>query len=359
MSVENSENITEEKYNPKILNNIMRKMRANANAGPFLQPVDPVALGIPDYAEKIKEPMDLGTIKKKLADNSYTSNEQFKTDMNLIFNNCYLYNGKSSPVGQMGVELEKAFINAYEAIENTKEEVEQNKKPTLKNKIKAVKMSQSDFELANGVLNELEKAKYKKTTWAFTQPVTDAEAPGYSAIIKNPMDMSRIRSKLTSREYENLQGFKNDLILIVENCKLYNPENSEIFRLGVEFEKLFKRELSKKELGPDAEIEELRKKISDLMMKLNSLEEAKRLENDLIFGIEIRESLGNKILAVGREESDKIVEIIQRSCSSFSYVGNDEIEVNMLTLPDHVVGEIKEFMDRLENKTVESNESCD
>jgi hypothetical protein len=39
---------------------------------PFLEPVDWKALGIPDYPTIIKNPMDLGTISKKLKENKYT-----------------------------------------------------------------------------------------------------------------------------------------------------------------------------------------------------------------------------------------------------------------------------------------------
>ena len=38
---------------------------------PFLAPVDVVGLGIPDYLDVIKKPMDLGTIQKKLSDQEY------------------------------------------------------------------------------------------------------------------------------------------------------------------------------------------------------------------------------------------------------------------------------------------------
>merc|ERR1712131_299496 len=131
-------------------------------------------------------------------------------------------------------------------------------------------------------------------------------------------------------------------MLIVSNCKLYNPENSEIYKLGVEFEKLVGGVKS-----VDGEIEEIRRKISELMVRLNVLLEEKGGKN---YSVEFREKLGSKILAMGRDESDKIVEIIQRNCSSFSYVGNDEIEVNMLTLPDHVINEIQDFIERLDNK---------
>lgn len=94
------------------------------------------------------------------------------------------------------------------------------------------------------------------------------------------------------------------------------------------------------------------------MQKLNSLEEAKRMEdvNAVTYSIEEREKVGSSILALGREESDKVVEIIQRSCSSFSYIGNDEIEVNIMTLPDYVIGEIQDFLNRLNNKVQDSSE---
>ena len=36
-----------------------------------MDPVDPIALGVPNYFEVIKRPMDLGTIKTKLHNNTY------------------------------------------------------------------------------------------------------------------------------------------------------------------------------------------------------------------------------------------------------------------------------------------------
>lgn len=39
---------------------------------PFLKPVDPVALNLPDYFTVIKKPMDLGTVKNNLLEIQYT-----------------------------------------------------------------------------------------------------------------------------------------------------------------------------------------------------------------------------------------------------------------------------------------------
>jgi hypothetical protein len=52
---------------------IIEKLMAHPNAWPFTQPVDPVALNIPDYLDVVKQPMDLGTVQKNLAEGEDSS----------------------------------------------------------------------------------------------------------------------------------------------------------------------------------------------------------------------------------------------------------------------------------------------
>lgn len=56
--------------------------------------MDPVALNIPHYPNVIKHPMDFTTIRTKLSYNAYDSEADFNADMNLIFDNCILFNGR-------------------------------------------------------------------------------------------------------------------------------------------------------------------------------------------------------------------------------------------------------------------------
>uniref|UniRef100_A0AAQ6AP95 Bromodomain-containing protein 9 n=1 Tax=Amphiprion ocellaris TaxID=80972 RepID=A0AAQ6AP95_AMPOC len=59
----------------------------------------------------------------------------------------------------------------------------------------------------------------------FSLPVTDAIAPGYSMIIKHPMDFSTMKDKIRNNEYNTVTEFKADFKLMCDNAMVYNrPE---------------------------------------------------------------------------------------------------------------------------------------
>ena len=80
----------------------------------FHKPVDPIELGIPDYFQIIKNPMDFSTIKKKLSNNLYTNFKQFTEDIKLTFDNCYLYNGADSSVGLACTVIKNEYQKLYD-----------------------------------------------------------------------------------------------------------------------------------------------------------------------------------------------------------------------------------------------------
>lgn len=75
----------------------------------FHNPVDIVALKIPDYYRIITKPMDLGTIKKKLANSEYKKCQEFVDDVKLVFNNTITYNGETSEFGHLGKRMLNEF----------------------------------------------------------------------------------------------------------------------------------------------------------------------------------------------------------------------------------------------------------
>eukprot|EP00842_Homolaphlyctis_polyrhiza_P005721 jgi/Hompol1/614/HPOL_001259-RA len=80
---------------------------------PFLQPVDPIALGIPQYRTIITRPMDLSTIKKKLDANEYPNAAAFEADVRLMLNNCFTFNPPGSEVYNLGKRLEEIFVTKW------------------------------------------------------------------------------------------------------------------------------------------------------------------------------------------------------------------------------------------------------
>jgi hypothetical protein len=71
----------------------------------FHDAVDPVALGLPDYFDVVKNPMHLELVKKKLENAIYSDTDSFKRDGRLVFENAILYNGENSEVGQLAQSM--------------------------------------------------------------------------------------------------------------------------------------------------------------------------------------------------------------------------------------------------------------
>ena len=59
---------------------------------PFHAPVDWKELGLYDYPQIVKKPMDFGTVREKLESEKYATNDDFIADMRLVLRNCMLYN---------------------------------------------------------------------------------------------------------------------------------------------------------------------------------------------------------------------------------------------------------------------------
>ena len=91
-------------------NSIMKVMWKHQHAWPFHFPVNTVKLGLPDYFEIIKKPMDMGTIRKRLDNGYYWEAAECIQDFNQMFTNCYIYNKPGEDIVVMAKSLEKFFI---------------------------------------------------------------------------------------------------------------------------------------------------------------------------------------------------------------------------------------------------------
>ncbi|KAG8512393.1 Bromodomain-containing protein 9, partial [Galemys pyrenaicus] len=66
----------------------------------------------------------------------------------------------------------------------------------------------------------------------FAFPVTDAIAPGYSMIIKHPMDFGTMKDKIGANEYKSVTEFKADFKLMCDNAMTYNRPDTVYYKLA-------------------------------------------------------------------------------------------------------------------------------
>lgn len=73
---------------------------------------EPVPKSVPNYHKIIHQPMDFGTIKSKLCRGHgahYNTVEEFISDVQLVFHNCFTYNAPTSDVYEVGKSVQNYF----------------------------------------------------------------------------------------------------------------------------------------------------------------------------------------------------------------------------------------------------------
>jgi len=83
-----------------------------------------------------------------------------------------------------------------------------------------------DPDLRKKLLKLIRKVEEEDESALFASPVTDDIAPGYSKIIKEPMDFEKINSKFQNRLYENIDQLRDDMYKMFDNCEQYNEPDS-------------------------------------------------------------------------------------------------------------------------------------
>ncbi|CAL2029847.1 unnamed protein product [Caenorhabditis brenneri] len=103
------------------------------------------------------------------------------------------------------------------------------------------------------LLCELLSKKYSEFTWVFMEPV-DAEKLGlhdYHKIIKEPIDLKTIRTKMDTGVYKEPADFAHDIRLMLNNCFLYNPVGDPVHIFGMKFKEVFEKRWAELE-DPDS-----------------------------------------------------------------------------------------------------------
>jgi len=88
---------------------VLEKLIADPESEPFRSPVEWEAWGLLDYPKIVKEPMDLGTVKKNVESDNYNDLKEFNRHVQLVWKNCMAYNADKSDYFKIASRFEKRY----------------------------------------------------------------------------------------------------------------------------------------------------------------------------------------------------------------------------------------------------------
>ncbi|KAG2203262.1 hypothetical protein INT47_000182 [Mucor saturninus] len=256
---------------------IMRNLKKHRDASPFLKAVDYVKLNVPDYPSIVKKPMDLNLVESKLNGSEYANVEEFVSDVRLVFNNCFKYNGPEAMISVLCQNVESAFekglrqmptnttqshtsepfspisphpiTESYtlsEDLGRPKREIHCPSKDypeTFTSKQVLSPANKNQMKYCFQVLRELKKTKYRNKIYPFLTPVDPValNLPDYTSIIKHPMDLSTIENNLLNDHYKLPEEFAQHVLLMFNNCYTYNPPSLPIYTMAKDMEAVFQQ----------------------------------------------------------------------------------------------------------------------
>jgi len=76
------------------------------------------------------------------------------------------------------------------------------------------------------LLNLIDQLLSHKMSWPFQKPVDVKDVPNYYKIIKDPMDLTTLKSKVLSHKFKTICDFIRDVNKIFNNCRQFNAIDS-------------------------------------------------------------------------------------------------------------------------------------
>ncbi|KAK3750182.1 hypothetical protein QZH41_015411 [Actinostola sp. cb2023] len=235
----------------------------------------------PDYYKVISEPVCLSQIEANIRDNKYSAEDELLLDFEVMFDNARYFNEEDSQVYQDACVLEKVLkkkrkslgpINpgryadqAYDDNMNDDDDdrtlmvmnvapesgpsaipspVAKMTTPTKSGRISSSPGAARKYYQVPSATNELKELCKELLTAVkdctdntgrqlcliFQKLPSRAEYPDYYTLIKKPIDMAKIQSKLNSDQYQTLDDFMSDFHLMFDNACRYNEPDSQVYK---------------------------------------------------------------------------------------------------------------------------------
>ncbi|KAI3474971.1 hypothetical protein Pfo_030282 [Paulownia fortunei] len=203
----------------------------------------------------------------------------------------------------------------------------------------------------------LKKLMSQQYAWVFNTPVdvVKLDIPDYFDVIKNPMDLGTIKSKLTSGKYSSPLEFLADVRLTFTNAKTYNPPGTDVHimadTLSQFFELRWKAIEKKLPLAPSK-----KRKLSPRLHEAMQ-EPIKRKMTD-----EEKYKLSSELEDFLGDLPDSIIDLLRAQTSNRGDGGEDEIEIDIDDLSDDTLFTLRKLLDdhsQEKQKNLAKSEACE
>lgn len=198
---------------------ILDKLQKKDIYGVYAEPVDPEEL--PDYHDMIKHPMDFSTVRKKLANGSYSTLEQFEGDVFLICSNAMQYNTPDTIYHKQARCIQELGRKKFLKLRIDFERSE-------KDKVK-IDLEQSEKELKSDQRTKSNFLAKKQMKKHFSQPVQESDPAGVTcADVPDVLNSATTNQAAGYDRPSNCDGLVEGNAMQVEN----NVEKAEDLSLG-------------------------------------------------------------------------------------------------------------------------------
>lgn len=264
------------------------------------------------------------------------------------------------PVGVAGSQSKKRPPPAHNSFRTKKSlsgRFEPGKPAVQANTSKAVLLKQCET-----LLNRLMQHQFG---WVFNTPVdvVKLNIPDYFTVIKHPMDLGTVKSKITSGQYSSPMGFAADVRLTFSNAMTYNPPGNDVHVMAETLSKYFEvrwKSVEKKlPVGVETKPVPSHAGIQienefDTASNLLSAQKKKVKSNDnkmkpeqvkQIMTAQEKHNLSAELEAMLAELPENIVDFLKENSFTEGQTGEEEIEIDIDALSDETLFGLRKLLD--------------
>ncbi|KAL6428032.1 hypothetical protein ACFW04_008427 [Cataglyphis niger] len=230
----------------------------------------------PEYYDVIETPIDLKTIARKIQEGAYSSIGDMEKDLMLMCRNACQFNEPGSQIYKDAKLLKKIITAAARRQDgglgsNTPKTA--TTAPSTRSKRGSRTMAQSLIAQTAALVDEddesddeeeepAETEEADNPQWQLFQTIRTAPNnqgvrmseyfwklpskrlyPDYYKMIKNPISLLQIRTKIKKGEYGTVSEVAGDMNIMFENAKKYNIHTSRLYKCAVKLQKIMQEKV--------------------------------------------------------------------------------------------------------------------